>query len=90
MHNYIPKYASTAGIFIVMTVPFHVKPFEKKFLKKQFSPQISSKPPSPQETEHIEKREKEKRKAAGVSSNKRGCQYFESKKILQLQKSFLM
>jgi hypothetical protein len=28
-----------------------LKPFEKKFLKKCFSPQISSKPPSPQEVE---------------------------------------
>jgi hypothetical protein len=39
-------------------------PFEKRYLKKLFSPQISSKPPSPQETEHrkkIEKKEKGKR-----------------------------
>jgi hypothetical protein len=62
-------------------MPFHVMPFETKFLKKWFSPQISSKPPSPQETEQkekiIEKREKRKnrkrerkRKAPRVSSNK--------------------
>jgi hypothetical protein len=50
VHNSIPEYASTTSI---------LKPFEKKFLKKWFSPQISSKPPSPQETEH-EKKEKEK------------------------------
>jgi hypothetical protein len=43
MHNFIPEYASTTSI---------LKPFEKKFLKKLFSPQISSKPPSPQEMEH--------------------------------------
>jgi hypothetical protein len=57
-------------------------------------PQISSKPPSPQETEHRKKRrkkEKEKRKKAPrVSSNKRGSQYFERRKTLQLQRSFLM
>jgi hypothetical protein len=48
-----------------MTMPFHVMPFEKRFLKKLFSPQISSKPPSPQEMEH---RKKEK-KALRVSKN---------------------
>jgi hypothetical protein len=31
---------------------------KRKFLKKRFSPQISSKPLSPQETEHRKKREK--------------------------------
>jgi hypothetical protein len=34
-------------------MPFHVKPFEKKFLKKRFAPQISSKPSSPQESLQI-------------------------------------
>jgi hypothetical protein len=42
----------------------------------------------------IEKRKKEKgkrkEKAPRVSSNKRGSQYFERRKILQLQRSFLM
>jgi hypothetical protein len=39
----------------------------------------------------MKKEEKEKRKKAlRVSSNKRGTQYFESKKTLQLQRSFLM
>jgi hypothetical protein len=33
---------------------------------------------------------KGKRKAQRVSSNKRGCQYFDRGKILRLQKSFLM
>jgi hypothetical protein len=37
------------------------------------------------------KEEKEKRKKAlRVSSNKRGSQYFERRKTLQLQRSFLM
>jgi hypothetical protein len=64
-------------------------PFEKRFLKKSFSPQISSKSPSPQEMEHRKKRRKGK-KAPRVSSNKRGSQYFERRKILQLQRSFFM
>jgi hypothetical protein len=53
------------------------------------SPQISSNPPCPQETEHIKKREG-KRKAPRVSSNKRGSQYFERRKTLQLEKNLLM
>jgi hypothetical protein len=61
MHNSILEYASTASISIVMTMPFHVMPFEKRFLKKWFCPQISSKPPSPQETEHRKKEEKEEK-----------------------------
>jgi hypothetical protein len=49
--------------------------------------------------EHREKREREKeeekvlkereRKAPRISSNKRGSQYFERRKILQLRKPFL-
>jgi hypothetical protein len=67
-------------------MPFHVKPFEKKFLKKWFSPQISSKTPSPQETEHIyKKREKEKEILQGSLQIKgevnisRGEKYFNFK-----------
>jgi hypothetical protein len=52
---------STTSISIVMTMPFHVTPFEKRFLKKWFSPQISSKPPSPQEKEHRKKEDKKKK-----------------------------
>jgi hypothetical protein len=37
----------------------------------------------------MEKQEREK-KAPRVSSNKRGSQYFERRKTLQLQKLFLM
>jgi hypothetical protein len=57
VHNSIPEYASTASI---------LKPFEKKFLKKGFSPQMSSKPPSPQDTEQ-KKREERKRKKSSKS-----------------------
>jgi hypothetical protein len=66
MHNSTPEYASTSSILNLI---------EKKFLKKWFSPQISSKPLSPQETE-LKKREREKEKEKGkkrrapkVSSN---------------------
>jgi hypothetical protein len=62
-----------------MTMPFHVKPFEKKFLRKWFSPQISSKPPSPQETKHIEKERRKKEKLQDTS-NKSGSKYFERRK----------
>jgi hypothetical protein len=79
VHNSILKYASTASIF---------KPIEKKFLKKWFSPQISSKPPSLQEKVHEKgkkrKKEEGKRKAPRVSLNKRENQYFERSKTFQL------
>jgi hypothetical protein len=42
---------------------FHVMPFEKRFLKKWFYPQISSKTPSHQEMEH---RKKERKKAPQI------------------------
>jgi hypothetical protein len=51
VHNSTPEYASTTSIF---------KPFEKKFLKKWFSPQISSKPLGPRDG--AKKREEEKEK----------------------------
>jgi hypothetical protein len=55
---------------------------------------MSSKPPSPQETEHRKKegkkKEKEKRKESSKSLLKeKGSQYFERRKTLQLQRSFL-
>jgi hypothetical protein len=74
MHNSILEYASTASI---------LKPFEKNFLKKSFSPQLSSKPPSPQETE--QKKGDEEKENLQESSNKgevnilRGEKYFNFK-----------
>jgi hypothetical protein len=60
MHNSIPEYASTASISLVMTMPLHVKPFEKKvfeevsfLLKYHQNPQVLKK-------WSIEKREREK------------------------------
>jgi hypothetical protein len=52
VYNSTLEYVSTTSI---------LKPFEKNFLNKGFSPQISSKTPSPQETE-FRKREKKKEK----------------------------
>jgi hypothetical protein len=49
------------------------------------------KPPNPQETEHRQKSKKEKeKKTPRIYSNKRGSEYFERRKTLQLQISFLM
>jgi hypothetical protein len=71
-------------------IPFKIWPIGQKSLLQK-PPQISSKPPSPQEMEHRKKEEKEKRKKAPkVSSNKRGSQYFARRKTLQLQRSFFM
>jgi hypothetical protein len=52
MHNSTPKYVSTTSI---------LKPIEKKFWKKWFSPQISSKPLSPQQMEFKKWREKKEK-----------------------------
>jgi hypothetical protein len=93
VYNSIPEYAFSTSMSIVMTMSFHVMPFEKRFLKKWFSPQISAKPPSPQETEHRKKEEerRKRKKDPRVSSNKRGSnQYFERRNILQLQRFFFM
>jgi hypothetical protein len=70
-----------------MTMPFHVMPFEKRFLKKWFSPQISSKPQvlRRRSIEKNKKREKGK-KAPRASLNKIGSQYSKRRKTLQLQK----
>jgi hypothetical protein len=75
MHNSIPEYASTASIFLVMTMPLHVKPFEKKvseevsfLLKYHQNPQVLKK-------WSIEKREREKnywKKKKGRKRKKRG------------------
>jgi hypothetical protein len=61
-----------------------LKPLEKKFLKKSSSPQILSKPPSPQEIEH----KKGKRKAPRVSSNKRGVNILRGEKRFNFKNLF--
>jgi hypothetical protein len=54
-----------------------------------FSSNIIKTPESSRDGAYI-KKERRKRKAPRVSSNKRGSQYFDRRKTLQLQKSFLM
>jgi hypothetical protein len=73
-----------------MTMPFHVMPFEKRFLKEWFSPQISSKPLSPQETEHRKKKKNKKEKKLQESPQIKGRSIFERRKTLQPQRSFFM
>jgi hypothetical protein len=88
MHNSIPEYASTTSISIVMTMPFHVMPFEKRFLRKWFSPQISSKPPSPHKTEQRKKREKKEEKLEESLQIKGKLIFWEEKKHFNFKKSF--
>jgi hypothetical protein len=78
MHNSTLEYASTASI---------LKPFERKFLKKWFSTQIWSKPPSPQEMEQKNGEEKENLQE---SLQIKGKLTFERRKTLQLPKSYWM
>jgi hypothetical protein len=74
------------------STPFHLK---RSYSRSDFSPLISSKP-QVLKRRSIEKKRKrgrkciEKKKAPRVSSNKRGGQYFERRKTLQLQKFFFI
>jgi hypothetical protein len=65
VHNSILKYASTASISIVMTMPLHVKPFEKKVFEEVIFLLKDHRPPPALKRWSIEKRERkniEKRK----------------------------
>jgi hypothetical protein len=69
MHNSIPEYASTASISTVMTMPFNVKPFEKKvfkevifLLKYHQNPQVLKRRCIEKKRKSIEKRKNEKMK----------------------------
>jgi hypothetical protein len=53
-------------------MPFYVMPFEKRFMKKWTSPQLSSNPSSPQEMEHRKKEKKEKEKKLHESPQIKG------------------
>jgi hypothetical protein len=82
MHNYILEYASTTSISTVMSMPLHVKPFEKKVSKEVIFLIKYHQKPQVLKRRSIEKREKKvlkkekkkkrgrKRKAPRVSSNK--------------------
>jgi hypothetical protein len=56
-----------------------LKPFEKKFLKKSFSPQILSKPSSPQEMEFGKKMLQESLQIKGEVNILRGEKHFNFK-----------
>jgi hypothetical protein len=83
-----------------MTMPFHVKPFEKKVFEEViFLLKYHQNPPSPRETEHrkkerksIEKREKKKKKEKGKRGRKRKAHRVSSNKgevnILRGEKHF--
>jgi hypothetical protein len=66
---------------------FHVKPFEKKFLKKWFSLQMTPKPLVKRRSAY---KKKEKEKFQEFLQIKREVKIPRGKKTLQLQKSFLM
>jgi hypothetical protein len=79
MHNSIPEYASTANISTVMTMPIHVKPFEKKvfaevifLLKYHQNPQVLKRRSIEKKREKILKKEKEReRKKKGKRGRKK-------------------
>jgi hypothetical protein len=73
-----------------MTIQFHVKPFEKKFLKKWFCPQIFPKPPECSRDGAYKKREKEKENVQKSLQIKGEVNISRGGKTHQLQKSFLM
>jgi hypothetical protein len=65
-------------------------PFEKRFLKKWFSPQISSKTPSPQQTEHRKKERKEEKEKLQESLQIKGKSIFWSEKNTSTSKIYFL
>jgi hypothetical protein len=66
VHNSIPEYVSTASISTVMTMTFHVKPFEKKvfeevifLLKYHRNPQV------------LKRRSREKKREKSIEKQKK-------------------
>jgi hypothetical protein len=92
VHNFIPKYASTTSISIVMTIPFHVMLFEKRFLKKWFflkyhqNPQVLKR----RSIEKREKKEEEKEKLQESLQIKGKSIFWEEKNTSTSKISFLM
>jgi hypothetical protein len=70
VYNSIPEYVSTASISTVMTMPFHINPFEKKvfeevifLLKYHQNPEVLKRwSIEKKERKNIEKKDKRKRK----------------------------
>jgi hypothetical protein len=86
MHNSIPEYVSTASISTRITMPFHVKTFEKKvfeevifLLKYHQNPQVLNKRSIEKKRKCIERekrRKKEKRKKLQESLQIKGKSIF--------------
>jgi hypothetical protein len=80
-----------------LAIPFHSISSEKKFLKSVFLLIYHQNPQVHKEMEHCKKREKksiekkgkEKEKLQESPQIKRGSQYFERRKIFQLQNLFM-
>jgi hypothetical protein len=94
MHNSILEYASTTSIFTVMTMPFHVKPFEKKvfeevifLLKYHQNPQVLKRW-SIEKKRKREKGKRRKRKAPRVSSNKGEVNILRREKLFNFKDPF--
>jgi hypothetical protein len=69
MHNSIPEYVPTASISTVVTMPLHVKPFEKKgfeevifLLKYHQTPQVLKRWSIEKKREKILKKRRKKKK----------------------------
>jgi hypothetical protein len=79
MHNSIPEYVPTASISTVVTMPLHVKPFEKKgfeevifLLKYHQTPQVLKRWSIEKKREKIlKKEEKRKKREKGKRGKKR-------------------
>jgi hypothetical protein len=70
VHNSIPEYASTVSISTVMTMSFHVKPFEKKIfeeviflLKYHPNPQVLKRRSIEKKRKSTEKKKKKRSKS---------------------------
>jgi hypothetical protein len=104
MHNSIPEYESIANISTIITMPFHVKPFEKKvfeeviFLLKYYqNPQVLKRQSiEKREKKYWKKRKKEKGKRGRkiktprVSSNKGEVNILRGEKHFNFNNLFLM
>jgi hypothetical protein len=79
VYNSIPEYVSTASISTVMTMPFHINPFEKKvfeevifLLKYHQNPEVLKRwSIEKKERKSIEKKRQKKKKGKGKRGRKR-------------------
>jgi hypothetical protein len=97
MHNSTPEYASNTTISTIMTMPFHVKPFEKKvfeevifLLKYHQTPQVLKRRSIEKREKSIEEKRGWKRKAPRVSSNKGEVNILRGEKHINFKNLLLM